>query len=1417
MSGFSSIVAVVCLLVGTVMGAFAQTGNGALTGTVEDPSKALIPGVTITATNTQTGVGSTVITNETGAYNFPSLIPGIYNLSAELPGFRTVSYTNIQLGTSETKRFNFVMEVGGVTTTVDVKIDAAALLATSSATIDNVLPEYRVRDLPLVGNDVLDLIAVLGGARVSALGGDFTTFAGISAGYINTTVNGQSVNDGRYAAGVYSTTRINPDMVSEVRLVLTPVDAEMGRGNGQVQIQTRSGTNQYRGTAAWDVRNTAFDARSWFDNRTVPKPPRNWENQNQLTLSYGGPIVKNQTFFFGLFDGQRTLIKENINATVLTDCARNGIFRYFPDWNNGNYSTIPTSLANAATLGTAITPVVDVAGNPKVPATFRNGQPYTGTLQYYSVFGRLQNTPTRPDCSDAVVVSGTAWDPLRTQVDPTGFSKKLMDHMPRPNVFDSGDGLNTAAYRWTRRRHGDDEVSGGTSDDTDRNQFNVRIDHNFNARHKVGVQWQYERDGVDNNGPLFPDGFWGSVYRRPQVWTANFVSTFTANLINEARWGLRRNWSLNYEALDSPKYGEAAREFYPNINGMPIFVVPTLFGASMSNSGDFGRGNITSLYTYADTLSWSKGQHAIRFGGEFRENKSFGYSNLNLIPHANGGTGTLVPTPTFSNVLGNGLLQTNSANMGSILQFLSGSMGSINQLYFIQDAQHLDKFVDIRTSKQRGTDVRQNEYSFFVKDDWKVHRNLTLNLGMRYEYYGSPWDAKGLTPSPVGGGHAVFGISGRSFDDWFKQGQGKNGALTTFEFVGPNSPNPKKSLWNKDFNNFGPAIGFAWQLPWFGAGKTTLRGGYQMTYQGGGRSFNLDLDLGYAPGMIFTPGLTAADNTFVLLSDLNKPSGCGGVGCFPVPHNQKPLEPVPITFRQATAGWSGLLYDPNYVSPYIQNFSLALTRSVGRDVTVDVRYIGTRGVKLFDSIPINTRNFTTNGLKEAFDAARSGGESELLDRMFNGINIAGTGCSGPNSPCGPVGTVLNGVRQTGAMHLRAATLSCGLGCTVQGALANGQYSSLAGFLYTLNYSRTSTGNANLPVIPTGVQGEVLRYNGFPENFISANPQFSTIGLRGNNTTSNYHAMQAQFTMRPKMGMSYQGTFTWARSMGSPPNGGYADPTYRHEYGVLFGHRLYEFKNNGILELPFGPGKLLLRNSKGLVARLVESWKASAIFNFVSGRPNTISAQQMLYQGTGTPVITPEGVAAFGEWPAKFGSVNWADGERTGSYFPADTFVRVPDPQCARVTGLQNLDGLSSASPSSRCTLQALARPLPQGKTVPGQITLRDGRSAVIVLRNPLPGESGNLALNTMEGLGLWSFDAAISKAIKIDESKSLEFRVDARNVLNHPTPDDPGMPSCIGLGSNLSLNSNNDFGLVGGKCVAETPARRFQARLRFTF
>src|SRR5678809_514497 len=135
---------VVCLLVGGKL--VAQTSNASVTGFVQDPSQAFIPGVTVTATNTETGVVNSTITNETGSYNIPSLLPGVYKLSAVLPGFRTQVYNDVRLGQGVVARYNFTMEVGQVTQSVDVTANTTALLSDTSATIGQVLTETMVRD-----------------------------------------------------------------------------------------------------------------------------------------------------------------------------------------------------------------------------------------------------------------------------------------------------------------------------------------------------------------------------------------------------------------------------------------------------------------------------------------------------------------------------------------------------------------------------------------------------------------------------------------------------------------------------------------------------------------------------------------------------------------------------------------------------------------------------------------------------------------------------------------------------------------------------------------------------------------------------------------------------------------------------------------------------------------------------------------------------------------------------------------------------------------------------------------------------------------------------------------------------------------------------------------------------------------------
>ena len=146
-----------------------------------------------------------------------------------------------------------------------------------------------------------------------------------------------------------------------------------------------------------------------------------------------------------------------------------------------------------------------------------------------------------------------------------------------------------------------------------------------------------------------------------------------------------------------------------------------------------------------------------------------------------------------------------------------------------QDPKNLE-YLDYSQMYVKERETHTNEFTAFYKDDWKVHPKLTVNLGLRWEWYGVPYATKSLIGAPVGGGTAgVFGISGTSRSDWYRPGA-SNGSLTQIEFVGPNAPNPNSQLHNDDWNNFAPSVGFSWSLPWFGQDKTVLRAGYGWTY-----------------------------------------------------------------------------------------------------------------------------------------------------------------------------------------------------------------------------------------------------------------------------------------------------------------------------------------------------------------------------------------------------------------------------------------------------------------------------------------------------------------------------------------------------------------------------------------------------------
>jgi hypothetical protein len=1376
-----------------------------LSGTVTDQSGALIPSVEVRAVNDATGVETSAISNEAGVYNFLALQPGSYTVRATLPGFQAQSFTRVPLSANVSNRLNFQLQVAAQATTVDVSISADQLQLQSSASVGEALTAQEITALPNVTNNVLELINVMAG--VTRQTGGFTLgvqgdFAGVPANFINVVRDGISVNDQRWQqAGLNSATYLNQDLVGEMRMILAPVDAETGRGNGQVQITTRSGGNEYHGAAVWNIRNSALDARTWTANQTAGGPPtRTWTNQNQYTLSFGGPIIENKTFFYALWDQNISKSRSTVQGQMLSPCMLKGIFRYYDNWNNGAANAVVNSGGTNPTR-----PSVDVLGNPLPPQFNPDGvTPHNQILRHVSLFGQVSGTPT-PDCSGMTVsaapTSSGAWDPLRTGFDTSGTFAALAARAPQGNSWEQVgtalplDGLNVIGHRWTRTVDGRDNLY-GVGEPNPRKQINAKIDHVFTQNHKLASSYSYESVDADDTYEGWPDSFEGRVQRRPQVLSVNMTSTLTPSIVNEGRFGMSRMGTNVLHATSVPGRGDALIDLLPKTTGgLPVltqwctpagFFAPVAMSWCGENGGLVGaRGDGPSAtdtidssprWTVSDTLSWSKGQHAFKFGATYvKATSKSETTGSSIVDHAFPvvflGAAPLAPNNAFD--LGNpngwraanpslspGLVTNNSNRMRDLLLFLNGSLGSIEQGRFINSPTQVGTAWNdpIAGDLVQIRDLQQHEFNFFFKDDWKLTKNLTLNLGMRWDYYGVPYDKNGLTMTIVGGGDSLFGRSGPGFENWFRPGE--RGQDVQFTFVGPNSPNPELRAHDRDLNNFGPAVGFSYTIPWLGSRQTILRGGYQLSFLGGGQGDQISTIIQNAPGSSTNAVFTGPSGG----QYFNMQSVISGVG-IPVQPTFLPVRPVPVTDRTVDI----TVFDKDYTTPYVQNLTLSVTHTLNSKVSVDVRYIGTLSRKLANTFNLNDPNIYQNGLFEALNAARAGGESTLLDTMFNGIDMRA-------QPFGPPQVVGSG-GLTGAGFMRTDT-------RFSADLANGNYVPIANNLATLNYNAAI--NPLLPAIPSGSLGNVLRVRGFPENYIYTSPQFDDAQLRTNMGYRNYHSMQTQLTVRPIAGVQTSMSYTWAKDLGNTggfgfgAGGAYTVPWDRaRDYGLSGNSRAHTFRSYGTFNLPIGPNKLFLGNSSGALARAVEGWQMSWIYNLSSGAPLQIVSQRSGFYNNTYPVVVNSSL-----FDPKSGHVTWKN-TVNGNYFDGVAYTQSRDPQCLDPT-------VVAASLQAQCTLNALYL------------------NNELVFRTPKPGEFGNYK-DQVFGPGRWDLDMSMSKNFRLNERFGLDVRVDATNVFNHPQPANP----------NLSIQGGGTFGVITSKSGTSVQfsevGRSFAGRLRLSF
>ena len=938
--------------------------------------------------------------------------------------------------------------------------------------------------------------------------------------------------------------------------------------------------------------------------------------------------------------------------------------------------------------------------------------------------------------------------------------------MPLPNAYDgaatignvSVDGLNTAVHRWVRRTVGGS--GGGTGENVEaynRRQINIKIDHHFNQNHRLSGNWVRESHYTDNNNlSPWPAGYNGQLREDPRVRTLNFTSTLTPNLLNEFRYSYRVT-TLHWDpAIETPGVKDKALAFLPQINGYPVYIRPVLF-ANHVIGGSSDLGNTSPLTTFTENMSWTHGAHAFKGGVEFRYAHTAGYQptpattqTLGLIPTITGGAGDN-PVRGIDTIAG--LLPSNITHAQNLLLALAGSVGSASMRFETWEPTDT-KFLDYKQSynnPNNPADTRgkirenhQNEFNFFFKDDWKVRPNLTVNLGLRWDLFRvsdfRSVTGKNWTRGPFDGNAGYFGISGRTFSEAFHNGGVTKAGPTEIVLIGKDSKYPNLGLWPSDKNNFSPAVGFSWSPNFGGKNQTTVRGGYQITHLLPGDSLSwIDADSGRLPGLEYSAtesgGATYRDLTNVV---------------FPLAYPSSIDERVIVPLNNRSTNQA--FFAPNYRTPYVQNFTLGVTRSLPAHVILDVRYVGTRGVKLHSTLNYNEPDFQYNGLLQALAVTRAGGDDPMFDRMFRNLNF------GTNAA-----PLIVGQNITGSEALRRNN-------AFRTNLANGDFRAVANSLNTTNIGVT---------IPAGetILGASMRSSGlFPENFIVANPQFSTMEMRNNSDTSTYHSMQTQLTMRPSRGISFQTTWTYSRATGvagNTPTGGGITATYRDflnrhaDYTVANFHRTHDFRTHGTFELPFGPGKWLGGNSGGFVARLIEGWQVGTIVNLTSGSPLNVSARNTINR-TGTPDIV-------GEFP-RDGKVVW--GGVFGNYF-SQQYQRVTDPACANVT---------AAPPANLRTFCA-------------NTAIMDANGKII-LQNAASGQLGTLGLNPIYGPGSWDFDANLRKRIRLAESKSLTIRLDTNNILNHPTPGNP----------NLDINAG-----TFGEITTKTGSRTLAGQIRLEF